>query len=102
MNEVCDVRNFQVCGGDTSTSNFFLLPADTRLGCRCKCGLCEKPAQPDIKRARCNKCHSGRCAELKRKKIMERNERSHANTPSKKKARQTHSADNNTDGMESI
>ena len=99
MNEVCDVRNLQVCGGDTSTSKFFLLPVDTRLGCRCKCGLCEKPAQTC---ARCNKCHSGKCAELKRKKIMKKNEMSYANRPSKKKARQTHSADNNTDGMQSI
>ena len=73
--DLLQTRIVKAARSDTPVDKFFLADrTDVRLSCRCKCGECKEPAQPNIKRARCNTCHSGRCPSLKRKKTFEQNE----------------------------
>ena len=80
MDDLLQTRIVKATQLDTIADKFFLADrTDVRLSCRCKCGECKEPAQPNIQRVRCNTCHSGRCA-MKRKKTFE-----HIHEPVKKK-----------------
>ena len=69
MDDVLQTRTVKAAWLNTTVDKFFLADrTDVRLSCRCKCGECNEPAQPNLQRARCNTCHSGRCPVLKRKK----------------------------------
>ena len=103
MDYLLQTRTVKAAWLDTTADEFFLANrTDVRLSCRCKCGECKKPAQPNIQRARCNTCHSGRCPSLKRKKTFEQNKMMRANVHGIRNKKVCSMNNNNIKRMEGV